>query len=90
MRPAGEEGATAVTAVSTVEGIEAASNQLRGTLGESRSSMNSNVSSTNERARGRSWLAWTVTLTRARVLDGRLPPPARDIDPMIEPAFSRG
>ena len=34
MRPAGKEGATAVTAVSTVERIKAASNQLRGTIGE--------------------------------------------------------
>ena len=34
MRPAGKEGATAVTAVSTVEAIKAASNQLRGTIGQ--------------------------------------------------------
>lgn len=34
MRPAEKEEATAVTAVSTVEGIKAASNQLRGTIGE--------------------------------------------------------
>lgn len=34
MRPAGKEGATAVTAVSTVVAIGAASNQLRGTIGQ--------------------------------------------------------
>jgi hypothetical protein len=32
VRPAAKEGATAVTAVSTVQGIKAASNQLRGTM----------------------------------------------------------
>ena len=34
MRPVGKEGATAVTAVTTFEGVKAASNQLRGTIGE--------------------------------------------------------